>query len=185
MRATHTTFGVAATLFIFRDASGFFDIDAQVFRFGFNQPGDHALFDNRIAARAKAGTKENVGDITPAALGAIQVIMVLCVARHFALDGNLGKSGVFALQTAVAVIEHQLDRCLPYWFAAAGPVKNNIGHAFAAQVLGGRLTHYPTHSVDDIGFAAPVRAHNRTQVARKVDRRGINKRFKPCQLDTL
>jgi hypothetical protein len=50
-------------------------------------------------------------------------------------------------------------------------------------MFGGAFAHHPTHGINDIGFAAPVRADNRRQIAMDRDGRGINKRFKSRQLD--
>ena len=61
-------FRLASALLVFGDARGFFEVDAQIFRFGFNQPGNHALFDDGVATRAETGAKEDIADIsTPTA----------------------------------------------------------------------------------------------------------------------
>ena len=55
MSAAHAVFGFAAALFVFGNTGGFFYIHAQFFRLGFNQPRNHALFDNGVGARPQTG----------------------------------------------------------------------------------------------------------------------------------
>ncbi len=50
--AADTVFGLAAALLVLGDAGRFFNEITQVFGLGFDQLGDHALLDDRVAARA-------------------------------------------------------------------------------------------------------------------------------------
>ena len=51
MRVLDAAFRFAPTLFVFRNSGGFFNEGTQVFRLGFNQARDHALLNDRVAAR--------------------------------------------------------------------------------------------------------------------------------------
>src|SRR5690606_33572669 len=106
--AADAALGLAAALLVLGDAGGFLDEITQILGLGLDQLADHALLDDRVAARAQAGAEEDVGDVAAAALGAVEEVGVLPVAGHPAADGNLGEGGVFAHQRAVGVVEDQL-----------------------------------------------------------------------------
>ena len=135
MGATNAVFGLAAALLVLGDAGRFFDKVAQVFGLGFDQLGDHALFDDRVAARAQAGAEENIGDVSTATLGAVEEVAVLAVAGHFAADRDFRVGRVLADQGAVGVVEHQFDAGLAHGFAAGGAVEDDVGHRLATQDL--------------------------------------------------
>src|SRR5690606_42113873 len=101
--AAHAVFGLAAALLVFGDTGGFFDKYAQLVLLGFDQFRDHALLDDRVAARAKTGAEEDVGDIATAAFLAVQKIIGLAIAGDFAFDRYLSKRCIFPAQAADAV----------------------------------------------------------------------------------
>ena len=113
----NAVFGLATALLVLGDAGCFFDKIAQVFGLGLDQLGDHALFDDRVAARPQARTEEDIGNITTPAFGAVEVISGLAVAGYLAANGDLGVGRVLAQQGAVGVVEHQLDAGLAHRFA--------------------------------------------------------------------
>ncbi len=80
--AADAILGLAPPLLVLGDAGGFLDVVPQILRTRLDQLGDHSLLDDRIAARAEAGTEEDVGDVAPAALGAVEKISVLAFAGH-------------------------------------------------------------------------------------------------------
>src|SRR5690606_25550190 len=161
------TLGLAAALLVFGDTGSFLDEVAQFLRLGLDRLADHALLDDRVAARAKAGAEENVGDVTATALGAVEEVGVLPVARYPAADGYLGEGGVFAHQRVVAVVEDQLDGRLGHRFAGVGAIEDDVGHRLATQVLRRTFAHHPAHGVDDVGLAAAVGPDHRRHVAGK------------------
>nr|GFC57024.1 hypothetical protein [Tanacetum cinerariifolium] len=169
--AADPVFGVATALLVFGNARRFFDEVTQVLRLGFDQLGDHALLDDRIAARAEAGAEEDVGDVATTALGAVQVIAVLAVAGHFAANGDFRVAG--------------LDAGLTDRFTAGGAVENDIGHRLTTQVLGRAFAHDPAHRVDDVGFAASIGADHGRHVAGEVHRRRVDERLEPRQPDAF
>lgn len=185
MGTANAVLGFPAAFLVFGNARRFFDEVAQVLGLGFDQLGDHALLDDRVAARAQPGAEEDVGNVATAAFAAVEVVGVLAVAGDLATNGDFRVGRVFAHQGAVGVVEHQLDAGLADRFAAGGAVEDDVGHRFAAQVLCRTFAHHPTHRVDDIGFAATVRAHHRCHVAGKVDRGGVDERLEPGQPDAF
>ena len=105
-------FGFLAALLVLGDAGGFLQVDAQVFRPRLDDLADHALLDDRVAARAQAGAEEQVGDVAAAALGAVEVVVALAVAADQALDRDFVEGGELAADGVVAVVEDQFHRGL-------------------------------------------------------------------------
>src|SRR5690606_27244584 len=92
--ATHAALGVLAPLLVAGDARGLFDIHPQLIGLGLDQPGDHALFDNGVAAGSQAGAEKNIGDVPAPALVAVEVVIGLAIPGHLAADGDFGVAGV-------------------------------------------------------------------------------------------
>ncbi len=185
MGAAYAVFGLAAAFLVLGDAGRFLDKVTQVLGLGFDQLGDHALFDDRIAARAQAGAEEDIGNVATAALGAVEEVAVLAVARDFAADGDFRVGRVFADQGAVGVVEHQLDAGLAHWLAAGGAVEDDVGHRLAAQVLGRALAHHPADGVDDVRLAATIGPDHRRHITGEVHRGRVDEGFEPRQFDAL
>ena len=80
MGMTDPVLGLAAALLILGDAGCFFEKNAQFFRFGFDQAGNHALLDNRVAAWTQSGAEEDIGNIAAPAFGIIQIIIRRTIA---------------------------------------------------------------------------------------------------------
>ena len=70
-RRLDARFGFLAALLVLRDAGRLFEMIAQLFRRRFDDLADHALLDDRVAARTKAGAEEHVGDIAASAANAV------------------------------------------------------------------------------------------------------------------
>ena len=105
-------FGFLAALLVLGDAGGFLQVGAQFVRVGFDDLADHALLDDRVAARSQARTQEKIGDIAAAAASAVQEIRRLPVAADHALDGDLRVLRELALDGAVGVVEDQFHHGL-------------------------------------------------------------------------
>ena len=102
--------GLLAALLVARDAGGLLDEGAHVIGARLDDARDHALLDDRVAARAEAGAEEQIGDVLAAAASAVDEVGRAAVARHLALQRDLGVAGVGAADLAVGIVEHQLDR---------------------------------------------------------------------------
>jgi hypothetical protein len=144
---------------------------------------DHALFDDRVAARAQAGAQEQLRDVLAAAASTVDEIGRAAVTRDRALERHLAVAGVRAADLAIAVVEHQLDRGGTDRLACAGAVEHYVAHRLAAQVARRQLAHHPAYRIDDVGLAATVRTHHTDQVARQVHRRRIHKRLEAGEPD--
>src|SRR5690606_28375854 len=93
--------GFLAPLLVLGDAGRFFQVDAQLLGLGVDHLRDHALLDDRVAARPEARAQEQVGDVTAAAAGAVEVVAALAVAADRALDRDLVERRVLAADGVV------------------------------------------------------------------------------------
>ena len=173
----------APPLLVLRDARRLFKIGAQGVRLGFHQFGDHALLDDRIAARAEAGAEEDVGDVSAPATDAVQRVDGLRIAADLAADGDFRIGRELAADAPIAVVEDQLDGGEGGGLARRGTVEDDIGERFAAQLAGGAFAHHPTNGVDDVRLSAAVGADHRIAVARQNNRRRIHEGLEPNEFD--
>ena len=175
--------GLLAALLVTRDAGGLFDEGAHVVGLGLDDARDHALLDDGVAARAQAGSEEQLRDVLAAAARAIEEIVRRPVARHLALERHLGVVGIRPGDLAVAVVEHQFDRGGAHRLARRRAVEDDVGHRVAAQVLRGQLAHHPAHRVDDVGFAAAVGADDAGEIAWKSHGGRVGERLESSNFD--
>ncbi len=175
--------GFAPALLVLGDAGRFLDEHAHFFGFCLDQAGNHALLDNRVAARPKPGTQEDARDVLAPALGAVQEIGRNAVATDLAADRNLGVLGVLAFQRGFAVVEQQLDRGRADGFAGAGAVEYDVRDGIAAQAARGALAHYPAHGIDNVRLTATIRPNDANQAAGKGNRCGVDEGFEAGELD--
>ena len=179
----HAVFRLPPPLLVAGDAGRFFQIAAQLFRTGFHDTADHALFDDGIAAWPQARAQEQVGDIPPAAAVAVEKIHGLAIPADHSLDRNLVVAGVFSADGAVTVVEHQFHLSGTHRLAAAGAGEDHITHGSAAQHLGRAFPQHPAHGVDDVGFATAIGAHHANEVGGQQQCGGVHKGFEPRKLD--
>ncbi|EGF30677.1 hypothetical protein IMCC9480_1016 [Oxalobacteraceae bacterium IMCC9480] len=176
-RVVQPVFGFAAALLVLRDAGGFFQKDAQLFRPRFDDARNHALPDDRVGAWSEAGAKENILDIAPPDGLVVDVIGRGAVAGQRALDGDFGVLAPLPGGLAIRVIEQQFDRGTPGRLAVRGAIENHVLHRFATQLRGFRFSEYPAHCIDDVGFAAAIRSDHPDQLTRHLEIGRVNKRF--------
>ena len=176
-RVRDAVFGLPAAILVARDTRRFFDEGAHVLGPRFDQSRNHALLDDRVAARTEPGAEKQVRDVLAAALGAVDEVGRVAVPRHEALQRDFGIAGIGSRELAVAVVEDQLDRAAANRLAAARAIEDHVGHRVAAQVLRGNLAHHPADRVDDVRLAAAIRADDASQVAGKRDGGGIDERL--------
>ena len=170
-------FGLATAILVARDTRRFLDEGAHVFGPCFDQARNHALLDDRVAARTEAGAEKQVRDVLSAALGAIDEVGRVAVPRYEALQRDFRIAGIGSRELAVAVVEDQFDRPASDRLAAARPIEDDVGHRVATQVLRGNLAHHPADRIDDVRLAAAIRADDASQVAGKRNSGGIDERL--------
>jgi hypothetical protein len=174
---------LAAALLVFRDAGRLLEEDAQLFRARFDDARDHALADDGVGARPQARAEEDVLDVAPAHGLAVDVVRGRTIARQGALDGDLGILAPLAGRLAGAVVEHQLDRGAAGRLAQGGAVEDHVLHRLAAQLRRFRFAQHPAYGIDDVRFAASVRADHADQLPRHLEIGGIDERLKSRQFD--
>ncbi|MNM39124.1 hypothetical protein D3C81_498940 [compost metagenome] len=182
-RVLQTVFRLAAAFLVFRYARRFFQEHAQFFRARFDDARNHALADDGVGARAEAGAEENILDVAPAHRLAIDVIGGGAVARQGALDGDLGVLAPLAGRLAIVIVEHQFHGSAAGRLAVRGAVENDVLHRFTAQLRRFRFAQHPAHGVDDVRFAAAIRANHAHELAWHLEIGGIDERLKSRQLD--
>ncbi|KAG1395420.1 hypothetical protein G6F59_014006 [Rhizopus arrhizus] len=175
--------GFLAALLVLGDAGRLFQVHAQVFRARLDDLADHALLDDRVAARAQAGAEEQVGDVAATALGAVEIVVAGAVAADRALDRDFVERGVFAGNRMVGVVEDQLDGGLRDRLAGVGAGEDHVGQRVAAQAAGRTFAHDPAHGVDDVRLAAAIGPHHAGHVGRQVQGGRIDERLEAGQLD--
>ena len=176
-------FGFLAAFLVLGDAGSFLQVHAQVFGPRIDDLADHALLDDRVAARTKAGPQEQIGDVATAATPAVEVIVAGAVAADAALDRDLVEGGVLAGDGVVGIVEDQFDRRLRHRLARRRTGEDHVGQGIAAQAAGGAFAHHPAHRIDDVGLAAAVRADHTGHVGRQVQRGGIDEGLETGELD--
>src|SRR5690606_30876698 len=178
-----TMLRLPAALLIFGDSGGFLEKGAQLVRLRLDQARDHALLDDRIAVRAESRAEQDVRNILATAAAAVQKILRLAVARDDASNRHLCIVGVRARDRLVAVVENELDARLADRLACARAVEDHVRHRVAAQRLRRAFAEHPADGINDVGFAATVRADNAHQIARELDRSRIDEGLETGELD--
>ena len=176
-RVVQAVFGFTTAFLVLGDARRFLQENPQFFRACFDNARNHALADDRVSARSKAGTHENILNIAPPHCLVIDVIGRGAVTRQRALDGDFGILAPLPGGLAQAVVEHQFDRRTSGWLAVQGAVENDVLHRFATQFRGFGFTQHPAHRIDDVGLAATVRPHDTNQLAGDLKIGRINERL--------
>ncbi len=82
-------FRLLAALLVTGDARGLLDERAHVIGLGLDDARNHALLDDRVAARSEAGAQKEIGDVLAAAARGIDEIAGRAVARNLALQRHL------------------------------------------------------------------------------------------------
>ena len=177
--------GFPPPLPVLGDARRFFEVGAQLLRLGFHQLGDHALLDDRVAARPEAGAEEHVRHVPPSTLGAVEEVGGDAIAPDFAANGDVRVGREIAPHAPVAVVEQQLDGRQRGRRPGARAVEDDVRQGLGPQLPRRALPHHPPHRVDDVGLATAVGADHRVAVARQNHRRRIDEGLEPRELDFL
>ena len=171
--------------FVFGNARGLFQEQAQLFGSAFNDAADRALANDGVGPRPQPGAQKHILHIAAAHGLVVDEITAATIAGEHALDGDLGKLIPLPTGAVVVVVEHQLNTGAAGRFAVGGAIKNHILHGFAAQLAGFGLTQHPAHSIHDVGFAAAIGAHHPHQLPRKHEIGWFRKGFEARELDGL
>ena len=141
------------------------------------------MLDNGIAARAKTRAKKNILDVASSAACAVEQVVRLTVPAHFATNRDVCIGRVLSANTPVTVIKDQLNASGIVRFTGVRAVKDDVCEVLAAQLLCRAFAHDPAHGINDVRFAAAVRAHNRAAISGQGNGGGVYKRLKASKLD--
>ncbi len=180
-RAADPCLGLAPPLLVTRDAGRFFHEGAHVVAARLDDAGNHALFDDGVAARAQARAQEQRGDVLAAAARAIDEI---APRRHRATPRASGKSRC-NWRNVPPILPSLLSNtssteAVPTGRRPPGTVEDHVGHGVAAQMPRRQLAHHPAHGVDDVGLAAAIGAHHPGEIVGNGTLVGSTKDLKPA-----
>ena len=85
----------------------------------------------------------------------------------------------------VRVVERQGDLGEAHGGHALRALEDDVQHLLAAHGLVGEGAEHPLDGVDDVGFAAAVRADDARDPGAKVERRAVGEGFKTAHLELL
>ena len=164
------------------DAGGLFEEHAPVLGVGFQQRGDAALLDDRVAGGADAGVPEQLAHVAQAAERLVDQVFAVARAVQAARDRDFrGVQGQFA----GGVVESQRNFGEVERLALAGAVEDDVLHFAAAQALGGLLAQHPLDRVNDVGLAAAVRADKGDDAALKIEDQLVRERLEAKSFQPL
>ena len=173
-RMAHPVLGLAPTLLVPGDPRRLLEEVAQILRLGLDDPRDHPLLDDRVAAGAEPGAVKYVHHVAPPAPRSVQPVRGLSFAHELAAHRDLVVRGEAAADPAVQVVEDQLDARAAHRLARPRSVEHDVRHGVAAQAARRDLAHHPADRVDDVGLAAAVRPDDPDDVAGELDGGGID-----------
>ena len=184
-RLIHLLLGLLLPGLVLGDAGGLFDQHPAIFGARRDDEPDLSLLDDRVRLGADAGAEEQIGDVLEADLGLVDQVLARAVAEEAARDGDLGVVAVFDRQPCVgiAVLEGHRDLGHAVRAAVLGAVEDDVLHRAAAEVLRALLAHAPSNRVDDVGFAAAVRADDAHDVGVEVDDRAVHERLEAADFE--
>src|ERR1700694_1282901 len=181
-RVGKAVLGLAAAFLVFRHAGRLLEEYAQLLGLRLDDARDHALLDDDVRARPKAGAEEHIGDVAAPDVHAVDVVARLAVALQDALHRDLRVLRPLSGRAPLSVVEDQLDRRARERLAGHRAVEDDVLHRVAAQRRGARLAEHPAHGVDDVGFAAAVRPDDADQLPWHVYRGGIDEGLEAGEL---
>ena len=129
------------------DAGCFLENHPAIPRRRLKQDVDLALLDHAVGLRAHARPRQQVANV--AEPGRVAVDQVLALAAAINAAGNVDFGRVDA-KLAFRVVEGERDLGGVGGPAAAGTVKNHVGHLAAAKAFDALLAQHPFDGVDDI-----------------------------------
>ena len=185
LRVVQAVLRLAAALFVFGDASGFFQKQAQLLGAAFNDAADRALTNDGVRTRPQTGTQKHVLHVAAAHRLVVDEVVAATVAGEYALDSDLGELIPLPTGAVVAVVKIEFHAGAAGRFALGGAVEDHVLHGLATQLARLGLAQHPAHGVHDVGLAATVGAHHPHQLPRQHEVGRLSKRFEARELDGL
>ena len=182
-RVRKTALGLASALLVFRNAGRLFEKNAQLLGPGFDDAADHALTDDRVGARSETGAEKNILNIASPYHLVVDQIRRRAVACEHAFDGDLRVLTPLSARAPGRIVEYQFHARASGRFAQTGAVENHVLHRLAAQFGRFGFAKHPARRVDDVRFAATVRADDTDQLAGNGEVRRVNEGLEAGKFD--
>ena len=147
--------GLLFLALVLGDPGGFFKHRATFLGLGRKDLIDLALRHDRVSGATNARVHEQVVDVLESAKRVVDAILRLSIAEHAAGDRDFI---VIDLQRFLAIGHGQGDFRHALSLALFRAVENDIGHLPTAQSFGRSFSENPANGIDDIRFAAAIRA---------------------------
>ena len=162
------------------DAGGFLEDGAAILGLRREDRVDLALLHDRVGGAADARIHEKLLDIAQPAGGAIELILRAAIAEDPAGDGDLVP---VEPELLLAIGEGHRDLGHAERRAGIGAGEDDVGHLAAAQRLGGLLAEDPADGVEDVRFAAAVRADHAGHALVEIEDRLRGERLEAAELE--
>ena len=145
------------------DARGLFQENAALGGFGIDDRADAALADEGGGMRAGRGIGEEQLHVARAHFAAIDAVVGAHAALDAAHDLELRDLVIGFRRIATRILEREHDLGEVARRPAIGAAEDDIVHLAAAHALGRVLAHRPAQRLDEIRFAAAIRADDAGQ----------------------
>ena len=163
------------------DAGGFFQHAAALLGLGLDDLADAALMHQRGRARAGRGVGEQELHVARAHLAAVEPVHRALLTLDAARDLERLVLVELRRRRAVGVVEEQHHLGGVARRPRVGAGEDHVVHARGAQRLVRGLAHHPAQRLDQIGFAAAVRADHAGQAVLDVEVGRLDEGFEPEQ----
>ena len=165
--------------FVFCNSGRFFKNGAAIFRTRAEDQIDLALLHHRIGAARHAGIGKKILNVAQPAQCLVEKIFGIAVAINAARHAHVVPVDS---ELSRAIGEGERDFGKAERLARVGSVENDVGHFAAAKRFGGLFAEHPAHRIEQIGFAAAIRADDCGNAFVEIEKRLIGKRFKAEKL---
>ena len=132
-RVAHPVLRIAPALLVLGDSCRFLEKVAQIVRLRLDDPRDHSLLDDRVAARPEPGAEEHIHDVAAPAPRPVQPVCGLPVTHELAAHRDLVVRGKASAGPAVQIVEDELDARPAHRLARSRSVEHDVRHGVAAQ----------------------------------------------------
>ena len=179
----HAFLGFPAATFIDGDAGGLLQKTADFLGPGLDDAANHALFDDRIAARTDPHRLQQFDHVPAAHHLLINLVEGGTAAAQLAADADFIVGPEGPADAAVAVVKEQFHRGGAGGGPGRGAGEEHVVGAGPAQLLHGVFAQHPAHGVDDVALATAVGADDAGQRRVQGKGGGRGKGFEPLQFD--
>ncbi len=166
----------------FRDAGRFLENRAPVLRLRAEDQVDLPLLHDRVGAAADARIHEKIVDVAQPARSFVQQILGSAVAENTPRDADFVP---FHAEFLFTFGEGHRHFCHAESLPGVSSGKNHVGHFASAQRLGRLLAKDPADRIEDVRFAASIRADDGSDAFVKIQDGFRCERFETEEFERL